>query len=206
MAGLARVIAQGDAELLAAIAENSDELFRESRPGEDFRVFQREPDPALSGFVDTLLRQILRLDVAHLIDFENFDFRSLLPWAENIPGYRAWVWDVTQLTCRWCDWHRTERAILRLRTLDAGAAEDESGGLQLSCVYGGGQKSRRFGMAWEGAEAGAGDGMRRVVASPDLVPAYAVAISTPRARQVLDFPRGLGQTPRRMLFTVDLPR
>ncbi|QXP84647.1 DUF1826 domain-containing protein [Methylococcus sp. Mc7] len=202
MAALARVIAQGEADLVAAIAEDADELFRESKPGVDLRVCHREPDAALGGFVDTLLRQMVRLDVTRGIDFENFDFRSLLSWARDIPGYRAWVWDVTQLTCRWCDWHRTEYAVLRLRILDAGAVEEETGGLQLACLYGGALKSRRFDMARGEGETEASDGMYRVAASPDLVPPYAVAITTPKARQVLDFPRGLGQMPRRLLLTV----
>ncbi|QJD30557.1 DUF1826 domain-containing protein [Methylococcus geothermalis] len=206
MAALARVIAQGDTDLVAAIAEDPGELFRESKLGVDLRVCHREPEAVMGGFVDTVLRQMVRLDVTHSIDFENFDFRSLLSWAQDIPGYRAWVWDVTQLTCRWCDWHRTEYAVLRLRILDAGAIEEETGGLQLACVYGGAPKSRRFDMALGEAEKDGFDGMYRVAASPDLVPPYAVAITSPKARQVLDFPRGLGQMPRRLLLTVDLQR
>jgi hypothetical protein len=204
MAALARVIAQGDADLVAAIAEDADELFRENKPGVDLRVCHREPDGAMGGFVDTVLRRMVRLDVTRGIDFENFDFRSLLPWAQDIPGYRAWAWDVTQLTCRWCDWHRTEYAVLRLRILDAGAVEEETGGLQLACLYGGAPKSRRFDRVR--GEAATSDGMYRVAASPDLVPPYALAITTPKARQVLDFPRGLGQMPRRLLLTVDSRR
>jgi hypothetical protein len=203
MAALARRIAQGDADLVAAVAEDADELFRESKPGVDLRVCHREPDPVMGVFVDAVLRQMARLDVTRSIDFENFDFRSLLAWAQDIPGYRAWVWDVTQLTCRWCDWRRTEYAVLRLRILDAGAVEEETGGLQLACLYGGAPKSRRFDRARGDGDTETSDGMYRVAASPDLVPPYALAITTPKARRVLDFPRGLGQMPRRLLLTID---
>ncbi|WP_041360729.1 DUF1826 domain-containing protein [Methylococcus capsulatus] len=205
MAALAKVIAQGDAELVAAIAEDTDDLFREIKPGVDVRVCHREPDPVMGGFIDTVLRQMVRLDVRRSIDFENFDFRSLLAWAQDIPGYRAWVWDVTQLTCRWCDWHRTEYAVLRLRILDAGTLDEETGGLQLACLYGGAPKPRRFEPVRADGEAEVVDGMYPVAASPDLVPPYGIAITTPKARQVLDFPRGLGQMPRRLLLTVDVP-
>ncbi|MGD9789001.1 MAG: hypothetical protein AB7U30_13795, partial [Sulfuricellaceae bacterium] len=126
----------------------------------------------------------------------------LLAWAQGIPGYRAWVWDVTQLTCRWCDWHRTEYAVLRLRIPDAGAIKEDTGGLQLACLYGGVPRLRHIDLAWGEGDTETSDGMYRVAASPDLVPPYAVAITTPKARQVLDFPRGLGQMPRRLLLTV----
>lgn len=211
MAALARVIAQGDADLVAAIAEDPDDLFRMGNPRADLRVFRREPDPAMTGFIDTVLGQMVRLDVIRSIDFENFDFRCLLSWAQDIPGYRAWVRDVTQLTCRWCDSNRTERAVLRLRIVDAGlsgATESEASDLQLACVYGGGQKNRkpeaggREGNSEFPAEVH--DGLSRVAASPELVPPYAVAITTSQARQLLDFPRGLGQMPRRLLLTVNL--
>jgi hypothetical protein len=190
MVALAKIFEYGEADLVVATAEEPDDLFHASDSGIDLSVLRREPDPALSGFVDALLRQVVRLDTTCLLSFEDFDFHRLLPWALEVPGYRSWVRDVTDWTCRWCDWHRDERAVLRLRTLYPSAADssEKSPDRELVCIYGGAARSRREDVAGGLAE---------------VLPPYAVAVMTARARQVLEFPRGLGQMPQRLLLALE---
>lgn len=190
MVALAKIFEYGETDLVVVSAEEPDDLFHAHDSGIDLSVLRREPDPALSGFVHALLRQVVRLDTTYWLVFEDFDFHRLLPWACEIPGYRSWVRDVMDWTCRWCDWHRSERAMLRLRTLDSSATDssEESSNRELVCVYGGTARSWRE----DGAHG-----------SAEVLPTYAVAVMTARARQVLEFPRGLGQIPRRLLLTLD---
>jgi hypothetical protein len=190
MVALAKIFEYGETDLAVATVEEPHDLFHASDSGIDLSVLSREPDPVLIAFVDAVLHQVVRLDTTHRMLFENFDFHRLLPWAREIPGYRSWVRDVMDWTCRWCDWHRSERAVLRLRTLDPSVADspEKSPDPKLVCVYGGVARSRREdGPSW----------------SAEVFPPYAVAVMTARARQVLEFPRGLGQMPRRLLLTLD---
>lgn len=190
MVALAKILEYGETDLVVATAEDPDDLFHVQDSGIDLSVLCREPDPALIAFVDAVLRQVVRLDTTHRLSFEDFDFHRLLPWAREMPGYRSWVRDVMEWTCRWCDWHRSERAILRLRTLDSTATEAPELllGHELVCVYGGMMRFPR-----EGGTSG----------STELLPPHAVAVMTAKARQVLEFPRRLGQMPRCLLLTLD---
>ncbi|HWP00812.1 MAG TPA: DUF1826 domain-containing protein [Methylococcus sp.] len=190
MVALAKVLEYGETDLVVATAEEPDDLFHVPDSDIDLAVLCREPDPALIGFVDAVLRQVVRLDTTCRLSFEDFDFHRLLPWAREMPGYRSWVRDVMDWTCRWCDWHRSECAILRLRTLDSSAPEapERLPGRKLVCVYGG--------MTRSGREDGTSG-------SAEFLPPYAVAVMTAKARQVLEFPRSLGQMPRRLLLTLD---
>jgi hypothetical protein len=81
-------------------------------------LIHRQPEEPLRAFVTEYLRRPDEIDLAEVVQFEQFDFASLLPGCEENPGYVIWWQDVARLTSAFCDLFEIERVGLRLRTLD----------------------------------------------------------------------------------------
>ena len=103
-------------------------------------LIRRKPCAQLKGFVDELLLRPVEIDLAATIDFERFNFSSLLPDCSTISGHNFWWRDVAQLTCIFCDLLGNERVGLRLRTLDHPMCprfHTDHVPCRLVCTYGG---------------------------------------------------------------------
>lgn len=103
-------------------------------------VIERQVDSEYQEFVSQLLQLTNDISFVENIEFASFDFFSLIPHGNHLPGYRAFCKDVAQITAIYCDLFELDRVGLRLRTMDKAMCPKfhvDSVACRLVCTYGG---------------------------------------------------------------------
>jgi hypothetical protein len=125
-----------------AQAYESDEvadLAKIYEPDINVCIVERPVDATLDDFVEHLLRQTSPISFVENVTFESFDFYSLLPNNDHLPGYRAFCQDVARLVGLYCDLFDLTRVGLRVRTLNHAMCPKfhvDSVTCRLICTYG----------------------------------------------------------------------
>lgn len=126
-----------------SFAIESDEIADLARiydPDVNLCLIRRDPDPEIRSFVNQFLCRDIQLELAEEIEFEHFNFSTLLAEHREIPGHSQWWRDVARLVCTYCDLSGSERVGLRLRVLEKPMCPRfhvDSVICRMVCTYGG---------------------------------------------------------------------
>jgi len=222
MIALAHCFEPAQSVCVAVESHDLADLARICEPEVNLCLVHRHPESELQSFVTELLRSPQEIEMSTVIRFEHFDFSALLQDVKDLPGHGVWWRDVARLTCAFCDLFETERAGLRLRTLDHPMCPRfhvDYVPCRLVCTYGG------MGTQWlpdvhvDRTKLGPGsnglpDEESGLILDPSTIstmPAYAVGLMKGAKWEgheerglVHRSPRLTSAEPRRLLLTLDI--
>ncbi len=124
----------------AYLSNETVDLARIYDPDINICIVERQVNESVNGFVGHLLKRPTSVSFVESFEFASFNFFSLLPDAEQLPGYQDFCKDVARLVGLYCDLFDLKRVGLRLRTLDHAMCPKfhfDSVTCRLICTYGG---------------------------------------------------------------------
>ena len=185
-------------------------------------LIERPLPAAIEQFVYRALQDVGSVEISQPVDPLHFDFGKLWPQASQLPGYQAWLEDVTMLVSAYCELFERREAGLRLRTLDKAMCPRfhvDRVPARMICSYGGigtewlpeyAFNRRKLGMGGCGVP----DDVSGLIADPTAIrqmPAYAVGLmkgenwaGNEGCGLVHRSPKPTAVQPRRLLLTLDM--
>ncbi|PPC89839.1 MAG: hypothetical protein CTY34_09985 [Methylobacter sp.] len=206
----------------AVISSNLTDLSRIYEDGVNLCVIERLMPKAVEQFIYQALQGVGSIEVSQPVDPMSFDFGRLWPQASHLPGYGAWLDDLTMLISLFCDLFECREAGLRLLSLDKAMCPRfhvDRGPVRLVCSYGGigtewlpeyALDRRKLGMGGLGKP----DNESGLITDPTAIrqmPAFALGLmkgenwaGNEGQGLVHRSPQPTAAQPRRLLLTLDL--
>jgi hypothetical protein len=122
------------------VSNNFADLTRIYEDGVNLCLIERPLPAAIEGFVHSVLKNRVSLEISQALDPEQFDFNGLWPQVSKLDGYREWLDDVSFLSSAFCELFERREVGLRLRTLDKAMCPRfhvDSVPARMICSYGG---------------------------------------------------------------------